>query len=75
MQRKERPLHPRELKEWRAKHGLSQTDAADWFKVSARTYQGWEHGRRKKQADLIREMMRKKRPPAPPPPEKTTLFD
>ena len=76
----QRHLDPDELKRWRDDHGLSQSGAAKHFSVSLRTYQGWEAGRRRYQAGIIREMMRRKpkraKPePAPPPRKQKTLFD
>lgn len=33
------------LRHWRAKHSLSQAQAAAWLDVSVFTLQGWEQGR------------------------------
>ena len=36
-----------QLKEWRARHGLKQGEAADVLGAPHRTYENWEQGRRK----------------------------
>ena len=55
-------LTAKKVKEWRAKVGMTQVDAANWFGVHPRTYQGWEEGRREfHRDDMIRELMDKAR--------------
>ncbi len=51
-----------ELKEWRSKRGFTQRKAAQWLRVSLRTYQGWEQGRRVSLAGPVRELMKRNRP-------------
>ena len=47
------------FKEWRKRVGMTQVDAALWFGVHPRTYQGWEEGRREYyRDDMIRMRMR-----------------
>ncbi len=57
---KQKDLDPAELRVWRSQNELTQDEAARWFKVPLRTYQGWEAGRRKKQAGPIRKLLRRK---------------
>jgi DNA-binding transcriptional regulator YiaG len=52
---------PALLKKWRQKNGLKQWAAAENIGVSCRTYQDWEHGKRKPKPITrkgIDEMMR-----------------
>lgn len=56
-------LTPEHFKSWREKLRWTQVEAAAWFQVHPRTYQGWEEGRRQYHSDrMIRELMRKAKP-------------
>ena len=53
-------LTPKHFKDWRTKLGWTQVEAAAWFPVHPRTYQGWEEGRRQYNSDrMILDRMRK----------------
>ena len=56
------PLIVAQLKGWRKQHRLTQVQAAEWLRVSLRTYQGWEQGRRKTHVALVRLAMRVAKP-------------
>ena len=38
-------MTPAELKAWRTRKGWTQAQAAEFLRVSKRTYEGWEVGR------------------------------
>ena len=59
---KQKTFSPDELKEWRRKRGFTQKTAAECLRVSLRTYQGWEAGRRKTHVALVRLAMRAPKP-------------
>lgn len=46
------------LREWRFRMDWKQWQAAEWFHVQLRTYQGWEAGKRRAHSDaIIKEWM------------------
>lgn len=59
---KQKPLAVDELKTWRTRRGWTQKEAARWLRVSLRTYQGWEAGRRKTHVALVRLAMKEPKP-------------
>lgn len=69
------PLIVEQLKRWRKKRGLTQKQAALWLRVSLRTYQGWETGRRKTHVALVRLAMREPKPKKGADPAQMTFED
>lgn len=45
-----------DIKEWREKHGLSQSQLAELLPVNLRTLQDWEYGRGKRAPYLERAL-------------------
>lgn len=68
-------LDGKAFRRWREKLGWTQVEAAQWFEVHPRTYQGWEEGRRQYHSDrMIAARMRQAKPKKPVSTD-TTLFD
>ncbi len=53
------PLTKKELQTWRATMRWTQKDAADWLRITLRSYENWEQGYRLRQhhPGTIRQLM------------------